>query len=60
MAEVIFKTSEEWSKQFDYEVVNPKGWGIRNFRFSWYEEEITACEYIARLSRSKIISKKRG
>ena len=47
------KTSEEWQKQFNENVVlNPDGWDRKNYDYSWYEEKITFTEYNRRRSQS--------
>jgi len=52
---VIKKTSEEWSKEYGPEVIDPDGWDRTNFQYSWYEEKITKEEYENRLVKSTII-----
>lgn len=48
------KTSEEWQKLTNIEVLDPDGWDRKNFQYSWYEEEITAKEFEKRLVFSTI------
>jgi len=43
------KTSEEWSKEYKTQVIDPDGWDRLNFVYSWYEEEITKKEFESRM-----------
>jgi hypothetical protein len=48
------KTSEEWSKELlkGSVILDPDGWDRQNYQFSWFEEKITAKEFLLRASSS--------
>lgn len=54
---IEFKTSEEWDKSCNFEIIDPDGWDRTNLQFSWYEEEITKREFEVRLIHSTIMMK---
>ena len=54
------KTSEEWLKESDYDIIDPDGWDrAGDFNFSFYHELITEEEFWNRLVRSTVLYKKR-
>ena len=54
------KTSEEWQKESQFEVLDPDGWdrGDNRFYFSWFVEKIDKIEFDHRLIRSTVMYKK--
>ena len=48
------QTSKEWYKNTKVEIVEPNGWDLDNFKFSWEEELIDEKEYNKRLYESKV------
>ena len=52
------KTSAEWIKKVNYEIINPDGWDRKNYDYSFNKEKITMEEFQKRLSLSTVISKK--
>ena len=48
------RTSEEWQKLCEVEVLDPDGWDRMNFQYSWYEELITREEFERRLGSSTV------
>ena len=52
------ETSEEFSKKnTSYTVVEPTGWNMNDFHYSWYEQKITYGEYWRRLQNSITLNK---
>ena len=49
------KTSEEWSKETNYEILDPVGWDRSNWQYSFYKELITKKEFAKRLCQSTIL-----
>ena len=49
------KTSSEWIKEYDCEIVDPDGWDRTNYDYSFNEEKITRKEFELRLVRSTIL-----
>ncbi len=45
MIDKKLRTSDEWQKEVQVEVLDPDGWDRGNFRYSWYEELITQKEF---------------
>lgn len=43
------RTSEEWDKLSDFNVLDPDGWDRKNFEYSWSEGPITAIEFTKRI-----------
>ena len=52
------KTSEEWLKESDYDILDPDGWDRKNYDFSFRQELITEDEFWNRLVRSTVMYKK--
>lgn len=49
------KTSAEWQTLYPaVKVLDPDGWDRKNFKYSWYEEQITYAEYKRRLFESTV------
>lgn len=57
MSKEIKKTSAEWIKEVGYEVLDPDGWDITNFDYSWNKEKITMAEFQRRLALSTVSRK---
>jgi len=57
MKNEIKKTSAEWIKEVEYEVLDPDGWDRNNFDYSWNKEKITFDEFKRRLSFSTVCVK---
>lgn len=55
--EDITKTSSEWYEELgsDYIINDHDGWDRKNYRYSFYEEEITKEEYNRRLMNSTLL-----
>ena len=49
MEKEIKKTSDLWEKDCPYIILDPDGWDRTNFKFSFYQEEITHSEFTTRL-----------
>lgn len=49
------KTSEDWSTEVNYKILDPDGWDRTNYQFSFYEEMITKEEFDKRLFMSTIV-----
>ena len=57
MSNEVKKTSQEWYEEIcssEISIMDPDGWDRRNFRYSWYEEEITKSEFIRRIIHSTL------
>lgn len=39
------KTSAEWIKEFNYEIINPDSWDRKNYDYSFNKEKITMEEF---------------
>lgn len=50
----VYKTSAEWIKEFDFEIINPDGWDRENFDYSFNKEKITESEFLRRISFSTV------
>ena len=50
--EFELKTSEEWYQEYPLLMIAPRGWDIKNFHYSWYEEKITFKEFDRRCMAS--------
>lgn len=52
------KTSEEWNKILAIPngvvIFDPDGWNRKDWQYSWYEEKITAKDFISRTANSTI------
>lgn len=48
------KTSDQWNKEFNIEIMDPDGWDRANFEYSWYQEPITLEEFKNRVTISTI------
>lgn len=51
------KTSSEWAKDCEFDILDPDGWNRRNFQYSFYEELITKEEFNRRLFSSTVMSR---
>ena len=57
MQETILKTSQKWQEESDIIVLDPDGWDRKNYRYSWFEEEISLIEFEKRVMTSTIMKK---
>ena len=49
----VKKTSQEWQEEnMKTIVLDPDGWDRTNYKYSWFEEQVTLDEYNSRLSKS--------
>lgn len=54
----IKKTSQEWQEEnMKTIVLDPDGWDRTNYKYSWFEEEITLEEYNSRVFQSTCMFK---
>ena len=52
------KTSQEWQEEnMKTIVLDHDGWDRTNYKYSWFEEQITLDEYNSRLSKSTCMFK---
>lgn len=49
------KTSAEWFKWCNVEIIDPDGWDRKNFDYSWNKEKITKEEFMQRTNSSSTI-----
>jgi hypothetical protein len=54
------KTSEEWQKLCNIQVLDPDGWDRKNYQFSWFEEKITREEFQNRFYGSTVVGDLNG
>ncbi|ANA86233.1 hypothetical protein SEA_LOZINAK_76 [Gordonia phage Lozinak] len=54
MTNPVLKTSEQWSKEFDFTITDPDGWDRKDFLHSWHREQITKEEFIDRAVASTV------
>ena len=52
-----FKTSEEWSKDCEFTILDPDGWDRKNFDYSWSKELISKSEFDKRVMVSTVTGK---
>jgi|TARA_R110000787_G_scaffold202209_1_gene312953 hypothetical protein len=52
---IQLKTSFEWAKDCKYTILDPDGWDRKNFKFSWYQEQIAQQEFDNRVLLSSVI-----
>lgn len=50
-------TSEDWSKNYPYKILDPDGWDRSNWQYSWFEEKISLNEFENRVFKSTVIHK---
>lgn len=48
----VKKTSEEWQKLCKVKVIDADGWDRQNYKYSWYQEQITCKEFERRMYMS--------
>lgn len=46
--------SSEWVKNYPVVIIDARGWDLKNFDFSYYQENITEEEFKKRLANSKV------
>ena len=54
---LVVKSSADWLKESDYEILDADGWDRNNFGYSFYIEKITKEEFEKRIAKSTIKKK---
>lgn len=53
---MVKKTSQQWQEEnMKTIVIDPDGWDRTNYKYSWFEEQITREEYSSRLEKSTVM-----